>query len=207
MMTRQEQLKYCSTCQLKKFNPQKGIICSLTDDIANFEDTCPDYLVDEKIIALERYKKESIGVKKKKKKKARIPEKFTSHDFYLLTAISLITVFFLRLMVYSEFTYEHRNFSVYLYLLVFTSISVALLLRKKELKRYAVFGDLKFKIVFSVLLTILNVVYIIIVYGRFYYVILTGLSFLIITFLLSILSIIVVKPVFFLYRLIVKSHE
>lgn len=46
-MTREEQMKYCGVCAKRGFNPKKGVICSLTYDVATFSGTCPDFVVDE----------------------------------------------------------------------------------------------------------------------------------------------------------------
>ncbi len=46
-MTRAEQVTICKTCLNREFNPQKGIICTLTKDIANFNTKCEHYAVDE----------------------------------------------------------------------------------------------------------------------------------------------------------------
>lgn len=42
-MTREEHLKFCTICENQKFDPNRGVICGLTDEIANFEDQCPDF--------------------------------------------------------------------------------------------------------------------------------------------------------------------
>jgi len=42
-MTREEHLKYCKTCNHQKFDINRGIVCSLTDDTANFEGICTSY--------------------------------------------------------------------------------------------------------------------------------------------------------------------
>ena len=47
-MNRNEYVKICSTCLNKEFDSNKGIICTLTKDIANFAEKCPDYLDDGK---------------------------------------------------------------------------------------------------------------------------------------------------------------
>lgn len=47
-MKREEQLKYCTICQLRNFNPKHGIICSLTGEPASFQVACPDFIQDEK---------------------------------------------------------------------------------------------------------------------------------------------------------------
>ncbi|MFD2036291.1 hypothetical protein ACFSKL_15920 [Belliella marina] len=46
-MNRKLQLKYCSVCLNRKFDPNQGIICKITDKAADFLDTCADYQVDE----------------------------------------------------------------------------------------------------------------------------------------------------------------
>lgn len=42
-MTREEHLKFCRNCDHRILDLQKGIICKLTNDMADFEDYCPDY--------------------------------------------------------------------------------------------------------------------------------------------------------------------
>lgn len=46
-MDRKEQLVFCKQCRNQKFDPQRGIICGLTDAPADFEGTCPDF--DQKV--------------------------------------------------------------------------------------------------------------------------------------------------------------
>ncbi len=53
-MTRTEQLKFCKKCTNQKFNPSKGIICSLTDDVADFTDSCENYQKNELMIEKEQ---------------------------------------------------------------------------------------------------------------------------------------------------------
>ncbi len=48
-MTREEHLRFCKMCLHKKFNVQHGIVCGLTDKIADFEDTCENFRRDESI--------------------------------------------------------------------------------------------------------------------------------------------------------------
>lgn len=47
-MNRKEQLKYCSNCLNRKFDPQQGLICGLTDRPADFVESCSSYEVDER---------------------------------------------------------------------------------------------------------------------------------------------------------------
>ncbi|WP_339879175.1 hypothetical protein [uncultured Algoriphagus sp.] len=46
-MNRKAQLKYCSACLNRKFNPNHGIVCGLTDKAADFVDTCDLYQEDD----------------------------------------------------------------------------------------------------------------------------------------------------------------
>ncbi len=62
MFTREQQLEYCRTCQLRKFSNQKGIICSLTDEKADFIYECADYKRDE--IAYKDWEREKEQRKK-----------------------------------------------------------------------------------------------------------------------------------------------
>lgn len=45
-MTRAEQVALCRQCTNRDFDPAKGIICGLTNDIASFISTCKDYSED-----------------------------------------------------------------------------------------------------------------------------------------------------------------
>lgn len=42
-MTRDQHLEYCSICNKQKFDVQQGIICSLTNKIADFEESCDSF--------------------------------------------------------------------------------------------------------------------------------------------------------------------
>ena len=46
-MTREEHLKFCRQCKKRSFNSKSGIICSLTQEIAAFENECEHYEEDE----------------------------------------------------------------------------------------------------------------------------------------------------------------
>ena len=50
------QLTFCSVCKLRDLTSNKGIVCSLTNDIAQFEKECPDYDFDD--LELAKIKKE-----------------------------------------------------------------------------------------------------------------------------------------------------
>jgi rhomboid protease GluP len=42
-MTIEERMAYCKVCDNKAFSPDKGLICKLTQEKADFDDTCPDF--------------------------------------------------------------------------------------------------------------------------------------------------------------------
>lgn len=48
-MTRAEHLIYCKKCIKRKFDENKGIVCSLTNDIAQFEIKCINYEIDDTV--------------------------------------------------------------------------------------------------------------------------------------------------------------
>lgn len=50
-MTREQHLRFCKVCQNQKFDPQRGIVCNLSDEIANFEKSCEWF--DEYVSLLE----------------------------------------------------------------------------------------------------------------------------------------------------------
>jgi uncharacterized RDD family membrane protein YckC len=49
-MTRTEHLNFCSICIHQKDGMRKGIICGLTDQIADFEDTCDSFAEDPEVV-------------------------------------------------------------------------------------------------------------------------------------------------------------
>jgi len=48
-MTREEQLVFCKKCTNRKMDMQRGLICSLTGEQANFTDECPDFNLDSTV--------------------------------------------------------------------------------------------------------------------------------------------------------------
>lgn len=50
-LTREQHLELCKQCTQRKFDLDKGIICSLTGEIADFEDTCEAYKEDQQVVA------------------------------------------------------------------------------------------------------------------------------------------------------------
>lgn len=50
-MTRQEHLRFCKTCTNRDMDLKVGLICKLTGEIADFENECPSYTLDEVSVA------------------------------------------------------------------------------------------------------------------------------------------------------------
>ncbi|MCK4662290.1 MAG: hypothetical protein KAT68_05455 [Bacteroidales bacterium] len=65
-MTREDQIKFCQVCKNRKFNPQIGLICGLTNEKAQFTDTCESYDEDSELIKREKERAE-VNPKKWKK--------------------------------------------------------------------------------------------------------------------------------------------
>lgn len=49
-MTREEHLEFCRRCLNRKFDLDRGIICGLTGQIANFEKECENFNVDNSVV-------------------------------------------------------------------------------------------------------------------------------------------------------------
>ena len=55
MLSREEYVAVCETCIKREFNSKKGIVCSLTKEHADFEDTCLNF--EEDPLAIDRKKR------------------------------------------------------------------------------------------------------------------------------------------------------
>ena len=64
-MTREEHLRFCKKCNNRKLDPQQGLVCSLTEKIADFNVECKDFAKDtsvkEEIVTEERSAVEIIA--------------------------------------------------------------------------------------------------------------------------------------------------
>lgn len=49
-MTRDEQLTFCKVCKNQGFDPRIGIICSITDRVADFNESCKNYEEDFSLV-------------------------------------------------------------------------------------------------------------------------------------------------------------
>lgn len=45
-MNREDQISYCSKCKNRKMDFNRGLLCGLTNEFADFEESCPDFLED-----------------------------------------------------------------------------------------------------------------------------------------------------------------
>ena len=46
-MEREKQLEFCKQCSHRKMNFKVGLLCGLTDKMADFEIACPDFVEDQ----------------------------------------------------------------------------------------------------------------------------------------------------------------
>ncbi len=46
-MTEKEKLDYCRVCENRKTDYERGIVCGLTNEKPTFEESCPDFTIDE----------------------------------------------------------------------------------------------------------------------------------------------------------------
>ncbi|MFT5617354.1 MAG: hypothetical protein ACI85I_000571 [Arenicella sp.] len=56
-MTRQERLQFCRVCENRQ-NSDKGLICSITSEKADFDATCENFVMDEKAYAQRKAREE-----------------------------------------------------------------------------------------------------------------------------------------------------
>ncbi|MDR3226568.1 MAG: hypothetical protein LBT56_02720, partial [Prevotellaceae bacterium] len=63
-MDRKKQIEICKSCKNKKISWQQGIICSLTDAVPEFEESCPEY--QEEITEKKEHNKDYIGKQERK---------------------------------------------------------------------------------------------------------------------------------------------
>lgn len=72
-MTREEHLEYCKVCTNRSFDSKRGVVCGITNNIADFDIECPEYNPDSEAIASrERVKAIRKGETKSTINKGRI---------------------------------------------------------------------------------------------------------------------------------------
>jgi len=93
-MERSEQLLFCEKCINRKMDLKRGIICGLTDNYADFNNECDDYLYDEKV-----EKNESLYIVKDSELKELRSEQNLRAGLFGATLLGLITA-----IIWAEFT-------------------------------------------------------------------------------------------------------
>ena len=48
-MTKEERLRFCKICKNQKFDMKQGLICNLTNQLADFEGNCSSYIEDSEL--------------------------------------------------------------------------------------------------------------------------------------------------------------
>ncbi|MDR3226566.1 MAG: hypothetical protein LBT56_02710 [Prevotellaceae bacterium] len=86
-MDRKKQVEICKSCKNKKISWQQGIICSLTDAVPEFEDSCPEYLIDNEII------EQKIQKKLEKKESEKGEQKLRSLFVFIIVFQVLVSIF------------------------------------------------------------------------------------------------------------------
>lgn len=81
-MTREEHLKFCSICKKRQMDIQRGVVCSLTNEYADFEEKCTDFEVDEDAAV-----KELVKQQKLQKEVRRTGGKLTGSNWFLWIGI------------------------------------------------------------------------------------------------------------------------
>lgn len=97
-MTRTEHLKLCSICVNQKDDMRKGIICGLTNQIADFEETCNSFAEDSEVIEqleLKKIENEVID------KMASQGKRFLNYllDFFFIIVFVIIFSFILGIIL------------------------------------------------------------------------------------------------------------
>lgn len=81
-MTREDRLKFCKNCTKQEFDKLKGILCSLTNKVADFENECPDYEETEAKKAKNQLSMKFIE-SLKKKGELKISSNFTKFGLFI----------------------------------------------------------------------------------------------------------------------------
>ncbi|MBN1990560.1 MAG: hypothetical protein JW783_14245 [Bacteroidales bacterium] len=89
-MTREERLVFCKICANRKLDMSDGLICSLTNKVADFDNNCPDYDSDERAAKQELEKKKEKDIAEKGRRK-------TLNVFYVLIGLSIFVIIFSHL--------------------------------------------------------------------------------------------------------------
>jgi antitoxin component YwqK of YwqJK toxin-antitoxin module len=82
-MTRTEHLEFCRKCLEREFDSRQGIVCSLTQKIADFDGTCPNFKIDETVSSSIVDNEEAIAAEVFDELDVKAIKKLRDHqDFY-----------------------------------------------------------------------------------------------------------------------------
>jgi hypothetical protein len=84
---------------------------------------------------------------------------------------------------------------------------ITLLLRKKEEWKFRVFGDIKFKALYSLVLAFTNLLYVVLFDPGSPQIGITFLAFMVASFVLSMFSVIMVIPINLLFQITLRSND
>lgn len=199
-MTREEQLGFCKRCINRSFSSQKGIICSLTSEKADFEEKCEFFYEDISVPNLTRPVR--IQQKSSKTNVDKKPEVLSREEIYMLMAISVVSVLLVRFAIYL-FEVINNGFGLFLVSVTFIlSLMLALIFRKRERPGFRFLGDIKFKLLFILLTAGLYSFYLGFVFGRFFEYLMLFVVLFLVFFILSFLCVLILKPVLWLFKLV-----
>lgn len=204
-MTRKEQLEFCKLCEHQQFNPNKGIICSLTGNIATFQKECEHFTKEAKIIALEQFKASASKANKplkpaKPPSKPRSKEKINNNEWFLLAATALITTFCIRLKAVADFSFGYNNTNFFFILAITCSLLFILIRRSFSESDYEIFGHTKFILIYSGCLSFTSSVYVLIVHSTAHSHIGNAIYTFVLTLVLGQFCSLLLKPSHLLYK-------
>lgn len=202
-MTRQEQLRFCKSCLKRHFDPRRGIVCSITDEKADFSAVCPNYQRDENV-ELPPVEDFNNTAKKNKTKSTRVTvpkvkEKIRLEDIYLILGVSLINTFLVRLIFFYNLSSDLEVFNVALMIFTFILIPVALFLRNKTHSANKFISDLKFNLIYVAFLTLLLILYSLLM-GEYYSFGKRVFAIILLSLISAFVGSIIVKPIRYFIR-------
>ncbi|MFW6371293.1 MAG: rhomboid family intramembrane serine protease [Bacteroidota bacterium] len=96
-MTREEHLHYCRVCGNKGFDPRKGLICTLTNEVAAFEGDCADFTGDREAIA--KQKQQARAIKQKKPVPEFLKPFIPASAFFVTPILGLVNILVFLAMI------------------------------------------------------------------------------------------------------------
>ena len=110
-MKREEHLKFCKICEEQKFDPKQGIICGLTNQPADFEESCDSFKEDPK---RKQYEAESEIYKKTVGKGARFVNNLID-GIPIAVLCNFIGSYFIESLVLESSNTYYENVLIYAY--------------------------------------------------------------------------------------------